>query len=1545
MKSIFAHRTLFSCLVLSGLVQAAPPLPGALPTGGAVSSGQASISTAGSSMTVNQSTNRAAINWDTFNVGQNATVNFIQPNAQSATLNRVIGNSPSQIFGQIHANGQVYLLNQAGIYFSPSAIVDVNSIVATTHQLSDADFMAGKSSFTRNGSAASVVNDGYISSGIGGYIALLAPEVRNNGVVIARQGTVAMASGEVITLNFGLLSKLESVAVSPGDINSLVANNHAVIAPDGLVILSARAMNQLASQVIQNGTIEAKGISNQGGRIVLDSGGNGYSEVSGILDTSSIASKGGRIEVLGQNVRVKNTSTLNASGATGGGEILVGGSWQNSDPAISQATTTNIELGANLQANATDSGNGGTIVAWSDVTNPNSQTTVAGNLQAKGGINGGDGGRIETSGYQINIESASVNASASTGNSGLWLIDPALVTIDQATANVFSNTLSTGANVFVSNPTSGGDIATAPGVSISKTAGGNTFFKLQADGSITLADQTSIQSSFGTLDVILNSNSAGGGGAVSLTNATINTNGGVFTLGGNPNPLIGVARGTLNQIVGASIDGGSIFTGGGNISIRGQGYAGTPSTPITATNSSFGVRIGQNAVINSGGGNISIAGFTSVLNSNAFSHAVMFGDQGSVSGGASILSGSGNINISGTTSGGGNYSNGIYFQSSLANPVTISATGAGTVSLSGSTNNPTHLENHGVFFEEGAQRVSTQNGLLSITGQGSGTNGFGVAFQHNIGSNNTVIGSSTQVGNIDFNADSLFFASTTNATIQGLGNLTFKPTTSTTPIEIGTASTTAKLVVPSLAFDSQISNGFSNITIGSNTSSGSITTAANITPQDNLELVSGTGAIQISNAINAGSNTLTLNSSGAITESGTGSIAADKLLILGATGSSTLQASNNSVNVLAANTGSLAYTNAGPLTIGTVGTTSGITASGAVDIATQSGNLTLANSVSSGSSASNAIVLTAGKNYAAGDVNGGDITATSGVAINVAAGGSAKLYTGSFFDSTGLVDLVNAGGGSYRFNSSQTSSDFTTPLGPGVSAIYRDPFAPTLIASASSEVLSTTPSLAPILPDVSDVNIISSNANVNTVEGVGKGAGGPGDGAGPGNGAGQGKGSQGKSAQGKGASGNNAASSNSVEVSAPDVVEQTSNANVNTVEGVGRGAGGPGDGAGPGNGAGQGKGAPGNNAIAPSSVDTSVPDASGQTSNSNVNTVEGVGKGAGGPGDGSGPGNGAGQGRGSGNNPASANSAEISAPEASARTSNANVNTVEGVGRGAGGPGDGAGPGNGAGQGRGSSNNNGNNQGHNQGHGGGNNHGNNQGHGNSNHGHNQGHGSNPPPRNPPANNPPATKPPTTPGKPSNPVTPSGPTPPKTPTTPTVPGGPTPPVTPPEIVPPLVPPVVPPYVGPTPPKTPTTPTVPGGPTTSNTTSNTPVAIAARNASAVGNQIPYDELSVSLTRKVSPNDGGLVSVLVPKSLINNQQEFSFKLPKEVADLVDKSSNVRAITNDGKELPSWLSFDKKNESFSAASSANRVLPIRVLINTDSGTTVMNISVREGP
>ena len=113
-------------------------------------------------------------------------------------------------------------MNSAGIYFAPGANVNVGGIVATTHQMGDADFMNGSNTFSRNGATGSVVNDGTIKSGIGGYIALLAPEVQNNGVMVAQQGTVALAGGEAITLNFGDLAKLNRLTIAPSLIKTLV---------------------------------------------------------------------------------------------------------------------------------------------------------------------------------------------------------------------------------------------------------------------------------------------------------------------------------------------------------------------------------------------------------------------------------------------------------------------------------------------------------------------------------------------------------------------------------------------------------------------------------------------------------------------------------------------------------------------------------------------------------------------------------------------------------------------------------------------------------------------------------------------------------------------------------------------------------------------------------------------------------------------------------------------------------------------------------------------------------------------------------------------------------------------------------------------------------------------------------------------------------------------------------------------------------------------------------------------------------------------------
>ncbi len=255
-------------------VFAAPPNPPAateLPTGGNVVGGQASINQSGTTMNINQVSNRAAVDWNTFNVGSNSTVNFVQPSSSAAILNRVLDANPSQIFGKINANGQVYLTNPNGIYFGRSASVNTGAFAATTHSISNADFLDGKLNFNRNGATGTIENEGSITAALGGYIALLAPEVRNNGVIIARLGTAALAAGETFELQFDANNTLAGLRVTPSTIKALVDNKSAVLAPGGLIILSAQAANKLQAGVINNsGVIEASGIQQRGGRIVLD---------------------------------------------------------------------------------------------------------------------------------------------------------------------------------------------------------------------------------------------------------------------------------------------------------------------------------------------------------------------------------------------------------------------------------------------------------------------------------------------------------------------------------------------------------------------------------------------------------------------------------------------------------------------------------------------------------------------------------------------------------------------------------------------------------------------------------------------------------------------------------------------------------------------------------------------------------------------------------------------------------------------------------------------------------------------------------------------------------------------------------------------------------------------------------------------------------------------------------------------------------------------------------------------------------------------------
>jgi len=199
-------------------------------------------------MNIDQSSQKAIINWNEFNVGKDATVNFNQPGSNAATLNRVLDSSPSQIFGRIVAPGQVILINPNGAYFAPSASVDVGGLIATTHELADKDFLDGNYQFKRNGATGEIINEGELKAKLDGYIALMAPEVRNQGVIIAERGTVALASGEHIQLDFGTGNKLQGITVTEQDLDAQIENRHAIFAEGGLVILSARATAELRAQ-------------------------------------------------------------------------------------------------------------------------------------------------------------------------------------------------------------------------------------------------------------------------------------------------------------------------------------------------------------------------------------------------------------------------------------------------------------------------------------------------------------------------------------------------------------------------------------------------------------------------------------------------------------------------------------------------------------------------------------------------------------------------------------------------------------------------------------------------------------------------------------------------------------------------------------------------------------------------------------------------------------------------------------------------------------------------------------------------------------------------------------------------------------------------------------------------------------------------------------------------------------------------------------------------------------------------------------------------
>lgn len=594
----------------------------ALPTGEAVVNGSVAVTRpSAQQMVVEQGSDKAIVNWQGFSIGGAEGVAFQQPGAASVILNRVVGGDPSSILGRMTANGKVFLVNPGGVFFAPGASVDVGGLVASTLSISNDDFLAGRYRFAAGGSAGGISNQGTLRAADGGTVALLGGQVSNDGTITAKLGTVALAAGKRISLDFAG-DGLTKVTVDEAAVGAQVRNSGMIIADGGQAVLTAHAAQALTDTVVnQTGVVRARSLAQRNGRIMLDGGDEGVTQVSGTLDASGqvAGETGGEIQVLGHDVGIVDQAKIDASGDAGGGTVLVGGDYQGKNPLVRNAAATYFGPDATINADAISNGHGGKVILWGNDT-----TQAYGSISARGGAQSGNGGFVETSGHWLDVAGARVSASAIGGTAGTWLLDPSNITIEHSTSPVtpiptglfvpdtspatvsdfdINRTLNAGTNVTIraeaggfSAPIEGNIIVNGTSdaggaVSIANTVGGRRSVSLLADGRIEVHDGAAIGAAGAGNSLSLNL-SAGNSG-IGIVGANILTNGGDVTMFGHG------GGGTTGSLGGILIESSTIDAGGGDVSLRGRGE-------------NFGVRLGCggdgcDTVITTSGANGSIA--------------------------------------------------------------------------------------------------------------------------------------------------------------------------------------------------------------------------------------------------------------------------------------------------------------------------------------------------------------------------------------------------------------------------------------------------------------------------------------------------------------------------------------------------------------------------------------------------------------------------------------------------------------------------------------------------------------------------------------------------------------------------------------------------------------------------------------------------------------------------------------------------------------------------------------------------------------------------
>jgi filamentous hemagglutinin family protein len=1020
-------------------VAVAPPV-NELPTGGNVVAGVAvvrPVDPGTAVLNIDQSSQRAIIDWNTFNVGSQAEVNFNQPGRDSATLNRVLDSDPSRIFGTINATGQVFLTNPNGVHFGESATVDVGGLAATTHSIDNADFMAGSIQLERNGATGSVVNEGQLRAALGGYIALLAPEVRNHGVIVARLGTVALAAGEVFTLNFAD-HQLASISVDRSTIKALVDNRGAVLAPGGLIVLSAQAVDRLQGGVVNNsGTLEATGLTMRGGRLLLaasdriensgsisanagadgspagsvtltapeivnsgvitasasfapvtggditlvaenfsqtasgaldvsgasggavtisathdvslsgtvtaagladapDSGAGGVVivaaahdvtlqsavvDVSGSsrggaifvsagdpapntppaeiptaallggtqLNSSSRRGRGGSVTLTGGRVGLFDDTTIVATGATGGGEVFVGGGFQGRDTSIDNARQVVIGSGASIDASATLSGDGGRVVVWSD-----EYTRFNGHIAARGGSEAGDGGFVEVSSKQHLDFTGFVDASAEHGAAGRLLLDPRNIVVDSAGAAA-----TTDVDQFADN--AAGDSVIAPSTIIALTNAG-TAVTLQANNDIT------INSAITTI------NPGGNGGNLTFqAGRSITLNSTIFSDNGSVSFTVNDSLADANRI--AATD--AVFTNNGLIDTG----TGTVNITMGTKDQSGGIIVGQ---ISAGALNITHLGPTAGAVSGAIDLGeITIGNNMVISANSArnVTNLLGSVVVRGTTTIA--VGTGDVTVNRVTTDFNIIGITAGNVTLADQNAMRFAATNLSGNLVESAVGPIAQTGAMIVAGTTSLTvsdGGFGYADPYI----NLTNGSNNFGGAVSLTAASAGQSNTGGyASITDTNALTLATVSLARALTVNAGGAVNAGAISAGSTIAITATGGGSVTLGNtgNTSAGSdmsISSAAGVTLQNTNTIggnfnISAQGAVSLSATTVTGGTGLTINTAGAITDTGAVVVNNYTYLAAGSANNITLDTATNNFNFIRIGSGNnvtLADTNA-----------------------------------------------------------------------------------------------------------------------------------------------------------------------------------------------------------------------------------------------------------------------------------------------------------------------------------------------------------------------------------------------------------------------------------------------------------------------------------------------------------------------------------------------------------------------------------------------------------------------------------------------------------